>query len=323
MISYVARRTLAAAPLVVGVLTLVFLLVQLVPGRALTLEPGTGVDPHASDQLRRIFGTDRPLPERYLAWLAGFLTGDLGLSISFRRPVMDLVAEAVGNTFLLAGLAILLQFLLGIGAGLLAVSSRSSAVDRSITAAAGIVYSIPSYWLGLVLVGLLSVRLGWLPVSAMHAIDAPTLGRWERLLDSARHLVLPCLSLTLPAAAGISLYVRDEMVAILGRPFVKAASARGVSRAEVIARHGLRGALLPLVNLFGLALPGLVGGSVVIEVLFAWPGMGRLAYQAVLSRDEPLILGCAWIATVLVIFGSLVADLLSAAIDPRVRETIP
>ena len=146
------------------------------------------------------------------------------------------------------------------------------------------------------------------------------MGTWKRLADAALHLVLPCLALTLPAAAGIALYVRDEMRDLLGRSPIEMARARGATRRRLLLRHALGGALVPVITLLGLALPGLVGGSAVLEVLFAWPGMGRLAYEAVLSSDEPLTLGCAWIGSVAVIAGSLAADLLAAWADPRLRE---
>jgi len=322
MVGFAVRRIISALPLVVGVLTLVFLLVQLVPGDPFRRAEGPDVSREAADRLGEAFGTDRPLPERYLSWLANFLGGDLGTSYSLRRPVTVLLKEAIGNTMLLAGLAIALQFLLGTGAGIAAARLHGSAIDRAVGGAAGILYALPSYWLGLLLTWTLSVRLGWLPASQMHAIDAHDFGPLQRALDALRHLVLPCLSLALPAAGGIALYVRDEMRAALGRGFVQGVRARGVGEAGVILRHGLSNALLPVVNLLGLALPGLVGGSVVIEVLFAWPGMGRLAYQAVLAQDEPLVLGCVWIASLMVIGGNLLADLLSAALDPRVREAV-
>ncbi len=317
------RRLVAILPLALGVLTVVFLLLEVLPGRPFGLEPGTGVRPGAADDLRRIFAADRPLVERYLDWLRGFLTGDLGISFAYRRPVGALISEAAGNTVTLAGLALAMQFLLGTAAGTAAAAADRKSIDRLITGTSSVLYSVPSFWLAVVLVSLVSVRLGWLPVSQMRSLDAAELGPWPRLVDVLRHLVLPCLSLALPAAAGIALYVRDEMRATLARGFIQAARARGTPRAGVVLRHGLAGVLRPVITLFGLAVPGLLGGSVVIEVLFAWPGMGRLAYQAVLSRDEPLVLGCTWVASLAVIASSLAADLLAAAVDPRVREATP
>ncbi|MBI1950453.1 MAG: ABC transporter permease [Acidobacteria bacterium] len=323
MISFVARRLLAAVPLLWGVLTLVFLIVQAVPGDPFQPDQGSAAAPGAGERLRHVFGADRPVPGRYLSWLGEFLTGDLGVSYSYRRPVAALLRDAVLNTFVLAGLALLLQFALGTAAGLVATRARRRWVDRSIVGCATALYSVPTFWLGLILAWLLSVQLGWLPASQMRSLDAASLDAPRRIADLLLHLALPCLSLALPAAGGVALYVRDELKALLRRGFIRNARARGVTERATLLRHGLKNALLPVVNLFGTALPALLGGSVVIEVLFAWPGMGRLAYQAVLSRDEPLILGCTWVASVAVVCGSLVADLVSAAIDPRVRESLP
>ena len=320
MIGFVVRRVLAAIPLIWGVATLVFLLVEAAPGEPFDTLKEPGVSAAAPARLREAFGIARPFLARYLDWLQGLLRGDLGASWSLRRPAAALIGDAALNTLILALPSLVLQFVLGLGCGVAAARARGGRADRAISAAAAAIYSLPSYCLALPLAWLLSVRLGWLPASQMHAVDAASLAPLPRLLDTLRHMVLPVLALVLPAAAGITLYVRDRMRASLGRGFVSAARARGLGNRQAELRHALRHALLPVVALFGLALPGLFGGSVVIEVLFAWPGLGRLAYQAVLARDLPLILGCTCLASALVILGSLVADLLAAALDPRARE---
>ena len=322
MLSYVARRLLLALPLLVGVLTLVFLLLAAAPGEPFQFEPAAGASREAAARLREIYGAGRPLAQRYFEWLAAYLSFDLGRSLSYREPVAVLLRGALRNTLVLAGSALALEFVLGTAAGV-AAAWRRGPLDRIITGASTVLYSVPSFWLALALVSAFSVRLGWLPASQMRSLDAGDLGRGARLLDGLRHLLLPCLALGLPSAAGVALYVRQEMKEVLARPFVRIAVARGARPGEIILRHALKNALLPVVNLLGVALPGLAGGSLVIEVLFAWPGMGRLAYQAVLARDTPLILGCAWGASLAVILGSLAADLLSAWLDPRVREAAP
>ena len=311
---------MAAVPLLLGVLTLVFILVQAAPGDPFRFEPAAGVSGTAEQALRRAFDADRPLPARYFGWLRGFLTGDLGISVTYHRPVSDLLREAATNTLALTGFALLLQFLLGTAGGLAAAGSRKLWLDRLLTGLSSLAYSVPSFWLGLALVWLFSVRLGWLPVSQMRSVDAAEHSGVWRAVDFLRHLALPCAALTLPSAGGIALYVREEVRARLSRAFVRSARARGIGEPSIVLRHSLKSALLPIVTLFGLALPGLLGGSVVLEVLFAWPGMGRLAYQAVLAKDEPLVLGCAWVTSVLVVAGSIVADLLSAWVDPRARD---
>jgi peptide/nickel transport system permease protein len=316
----VARRLLVALPLAWAVRTLVFLLIEAVPGRPFAAVEEPGVSRETGARLRRALGADRPAIERYASWLSAFVTGDLGSSYSLHRPVAGLVIEGLENTSLLAGTAIVVQFGLGTLAGMLAARRRGGWLDRTISASASALYAMPSFWIGSVLVTLLAVRLGWFPPTQMRSIDAHELSPLARVTDIAWHLVLPCLALALPAAGGIALYVRDEVAAALARAFARASRARGLSERRVLWRHGLAHALLPLAQLFGLVLPGVVGGSVLVEVLFAWPGMGRLLHQAVLARDAPLVLGCTWAGTVAVILGSLVADLLSALVDPRVGE---
>jgi len=317
---FVLRRLLSVLPLVWGTATLVFLLVEAAPGVPFDSLREPGVSPRTAIRLHEAFGADRPFLDRYVDWLEGLLHGDFGTSWSYRQPAAGLIREAALNTLTLAGPALILQFALGLAAGFVAARSRGGFADRGMSAAAAALYSIPSFCLALPLTWLLAVRLRWLPVSQMHSLDAATLSALPRLLDTVRHLVLPCLALVLPTAAGIALYVRDQVRAALDLGFVSAARARGLGWRQAELRHALRAALLPVVALFGLAIPGILGGSVAIEVLFAWPGLGRLAYQAVLARDTPLILGCTCVASLLVVAGGLLADLLSAALDPRARE---
>jgi len=317
---FVLRRLLSVLPLVWGTATLVFLLVEAAPGVPFDSLREPGVSPRTAIRLHEAFGADRPFLDRYVDWLEGLLHGDFGTSWSYRQPAAGLIREAALNTLTLAGPALILQFALGLAAGFVAARSRGGFADRGMSAAAAALYSVPSFCMALPLTWLLAVRLRWLPVSQMHSLDAATLSTLPRLLDTVRHLVLPCLALVLPTAAGIALYVRDQVRAALDLGFVSAARARGLGWRQAELRHALRAALLPVVALFGLAIPGILGGSVAIEVLFAWPGLGRLAYQAVLARDTPLILGCTCVASLLVVAGGLLADLLSAALDPRARE---
>lgn len=321
MILHVSRRLVATIPILAVALTTLFILLQMAPGDPFAPEPGPNVNRDAG-ALRKALGADRPVGSRYLRWAAGLLSGDLGFSWSMRRPVVDLIGEAARNTALLMGTALFAQFGLGIAVGLVAASLHGRWLDRVVGACATTLYSVPSYWLGLILTVLFSVRLGWLPVSQMHSAGAADMPSTWRAWDAARHLVLPCVSLTLPVAAGIALLVRETVSDALTRAYVRTARARGVSRRRVVVCHALRNALLPVAGLLGLALPALVGGSIVVEVLFAWPGMGRLAYQSALARDEPLVLGCAAVTAVLVVIGGLAADLAAAALDPRIKESV-
>jgi peptide/nickel transport system permease protein len=307
----IARRLAAAVVVAWAVATLAFLLVQAVPGRAFDELSLQGLPPQAAERLRVLFGADRPFGVRYIDWMAGLLRGDLGFSLEHRRPVGSLVAEALGNTLALTGLALAAQIFLGVTAGTLAAVSRSRWVDRAASGLAALLYSFPSFWMGLLLVAAFSIALPWFPVSQMRSIDGGGMS------DLLRHLVLPCAALALPLAAGTSLYVRDEMREALARPFAAAARARGAGEGRVAVAHALRSVLLPVAQITGLSIQGVVAGSVVVEVLFAWPGMGRLAYDALLARDEPLVLACVLVGAVAVVLGGLAADVLSALCDPR------
>jgi peptide/nickel transport system permease protein len=254
-------------------------------------------------------------------WLGQLVTGDLGFSTAFRRPVGPLLVEAARNSIRLVGAVLLFQFVVGIAAGVVAAARRGGWIDLAVRWSSALAYATPGFVIGLGLIAVFGTGLGWLPATQMHSIDIAEKSAWLALVDRLRHLVMPCLALALPGAAAVALYTRDTLAGVLERPFLQSARSRGLSPARVLLRHGLFNAMLPIVQLFGLSLPGLVGGSVVVETLFAWPGMGRLAHHAVLARDEPLILGCTLVAVVAVLLGSLTADLLSAALDPRIRDS--
>lgn len=320
VIGFAGRRLLSAIPLLWGAATLAFILVELAPGDPFDRLREPGVSVRTATRLHEAFGTTRPFVVRYIDWLEGLIRGDLGTSWSYRQPAAGLIRDAALNTLILAGPALALQFAIGLIAGIAAARSRGGLTDRCISLLASALYSIPSYCLALPLTWFLAVRLGWLPVSQMRSIDAAALPVLARLFDAARHLALPCLALVTPSAAGIALYVRDQMRTAIDRGFVSAARSRGLGHRQAELRHALRVSLLPVTALFSVALPGILGGNVAIEVLFAWPGLGRLAYQAILARDLPLILGCTCFWSLLVVAGGLAADLLAAAIDPRARE---
>lgn len=315
MRGYFLRRLLAAPLLLLGVLTLTFILVHLAPGEPFSGERSAGLDPEAAARLRAIFGADAPVHEQYAAWLRAVARLDFGVSFTHRRAVVSVLGAALGPTLLLMGSALLLALAGGTLAACAAAGLRSRAVDRALASASIAVYSAPSFWIGVLLVQVAAVRLGWLPVSGWRSIEGT--GVPPSLMDLGRHLVLPCLTLAAPAAAGIALHLQASLAASLAGPASLAALARGASRRRVIALH-MRNAAATLVTLLGFALPGLVGGSLVVEVLFAWPGMGRVAYEAILARDLPVILASIALAAAVAIAGSLAADIGCALADRRV-----
>ncbi|MBD3867440.1 MAG: ABC transporter permease [Acidobacteria bacterium] len=317
----IIKRLLLAIPLALGAATLVFVLMESAPGSPVDQWIGNRpVPPEVRDRLERAYGLDRPAPERYVRWLSSVcLKGELGWSHSRSRPVRQAIAEALPATLLLSGAALLVHLVAGIGLGLWSALSRGRIV-RGVHGTALALYAMPVFWVGLMAILLLAVRFPVFPPSSMRSVDAADLSALGRWLDILRHLALPALVLGLSSAAGLSRFVRGGLLTALAEPFVHAARARGLHRRAATLRHALRPALLPVVNLIGMTLPILVSGTLIIEVVFGWPGMGRLTYNAIQAHDLPVVLATTVLAAGLVIIGNLLADIAMAMLDPRVRD---
>ena len=320
MAAWLLRRVGAALLTVLAVVTLVFFAIHLAPGTPFLPSGDRPLDPAVEAGLRARFGLDRPLGAQYVRYLAALARGDLGESFSQQRPVGEALAQALPNTLVLAGSALAVDFVLGTLLGVLMAARAGRGSDRWLGAVTLVVYALPTFWLGLVLLLAFGQWLHWLPVGGVtDPVMYGALGFGGRLADRIRHLLLPALSLGLVGAAGTARFQRAAMVDALGQGFVRTARAGGLSERRVLG-HALRNALLPSITLLGLALPFLLTGSVVVETVFAWPGMGKLAADAIASRDYPVVLAATLVAAVLVVSGSLLADLLYAAADPRIRR---
>ena len=311
-------------PLLLGIVTLLFFLLHLAPGDPTTAFFNPNISPEVLEQMRRNLGLDRPLPEQYVRWLGAFLRGDFGYSFSQFRPVLDVIADALPNTLLLGGVSLVLVFLVGCTIGVLQATRQYTRTDHVITLVSLFIYSMPGFWLGLVLILLFSspavpdaLRL---PISGMRSLDHEMMTAPARWLDLARHLVLPSIALGIASAAGIARYMRGSMLEVIGQDYIRTARAKGLSERAVVLHHALRNALLPVISLLGLFLPILFGGALVIEVVFSWPGMGRLLYDAIFARDYPVVLAATFLFGALVVVGNLAADLLYALADPRIRH---
>jgi peptide/nickel transport system permease protein len=321
MPGYLLRRLAASLLLLLLVLTATFVLLHLAPGDPLAVVDGLPIPKAEREHLIRAYGLDRPLAEQYVRWLgAVVLHGDWGLSYSQQRPVSTVIGEALPATLLLAGAALLVEYGLGVSLGVAAARRSGSAVDRAIRAGSLLLYSQPPFWLGILAILLFAYRLRWLPASHMHSIGAGGLGAAARLADLGRHLVLPALTIGLGTAGGAARFVRASLLDVLGRDHIRAARAKGLSERRVVWVHALRGALPPLIQLLGISVPNLLSGALIIEVVFAWPGLGRITWEAILSRDYPVVVATTALSAVLVIAANLVADLLHAAADPTLRR---
>ncbi len=316
----VLRRLAMLVPLVLLVVTLTFVVVQAAPGSYADTIDNPRLSPEIRELIRARYGLDRPPLEQYLSWLGAVLTGDLGVSFLYKEPVSRVLMRALPPTLLLAGTALLLDLVLGLALALAAARRPFGWADRIITLLSLGLYGIPSFWLAGIFILVFSLVLGWFPASHMHSVGADGLTGFAWLLDLLRHLALPALCLGLVGAAGTARYLRSTLLDVRASRWMLAARARGLPRWRLLLVHALRPALLPVVTLLGLSLPILVSGSVVIETVFSWPGMGLVAYNAARARDIPLILGATLVGAIAVILGNLAADLLYAVVDPRVRR---
>ena len=322
MVRALLRRAFTGLAVVLGVVTLMFFLIRLAPGDPALLLVGPTASEEQLAAQRRSLGLDQPLAQQYATWLARFTEGDWGTSIATGRRVRAMIAEAWPATVRLVGLSLLLSYVLGIVVGAIQAGSGGR-VDTSLSVVTVTLFALPGYWLGLMLVMVFTYWARALPAFGAAGFDADFLTGWGRVADRLRHLALPLTTLTLIGVGGVARYVRGAMLDVRGAPHVAVARAKGLSPAEVNFRHVLRNALIPVVTLLGLSLPALFSGAVFIESIFAWPGVGRVMVEAVGARDYPVIMAATAVSAALVVAGNLVAELLTAWVDPRVRTARP
>ena len=318
---FVAGRLVQAAIVVFLVTTVTFVLVHLAPGDPIaTALDRPGVSEAVRQQWRESFGLDRPVGEQYVRWMDNAIRGELGWSFSFRRPVRDVIAEALPRTLLLVGLSFVLSFVLGIVVAVLQTERPGGHRDRWLGRVLLLLYSVPDFWLALVVLLIFAYRLPIFPPSGIvDPVMHDYLSSWGRLLDRLRHLVLPVTTLTLLATAAISRHQRSALMEVMPSDWMRTAIAKGMSHRRAVRRHALRNALLPSITLAGLYLPALAAGALFVEKVYSWPGMGLLAANAISARDYPLITAAVLVISVAVALGALLADVASAAADPRIR----
>ncbi|MGH7449489.1 MAG: ABC transporter permease [Longimicrobiales bacterium] len=323
--AYILRRLLGAIPLLIGIATIIFFVLYLAPGDPTSIYFNPNVPPEIIEQMRRNMGLDQPLYVQYFKWLTSFVRGDFGHSFAQSRPVADVVFEALPNTLMLTGIALVLVFVIGMLIGVLQAVRQYSIFDSTSSVASLFFYSMPSFWLALMLVLIFSLKAhtwGWpiaLPATGITSVDYEFMSTGEKLMDRIAHLILPVGTLTLALAAGVARYMRGQMLEVIRQDYIRTARAKGLSERTVIMKHALRNSMLPVITLLGLYLPFLFSGTVFVEVIFAWPGMGRIIVDAIFQRDYPLVMATSFIFAVIVVAGNLLADVLYAVADPRIR----
>jgi peptide/nickel transport system permease protein len=315
---FVLRRVVQGVPTLVGITLVSFLVLRLAPGDPVLLMFG-GQQLRADElvALRAAYGLDQPLPVQYLAWLRHVLSGDFGRSFLYNRPVLDMIEAALPNTLLLAGLSLLVTLLVGVPLGVLAARYRGQWLDRLIRIVGVAGHAVPAFWFGLLFILILSVQFRLFPVGGMLTIGKDPLDLPDRLA----HLVGPVLTLSLAGIANYSRYMRTETLEVLNQDYVRTARAKGLRETQVLSVHAFRNALLPLVTALGSQLAFLVSGAVVVEQVFAWPGMGRMTYEAARSKDYPIVMGVVVITSLMLLTCYIVRDVAYGIVDLRVRRT--
>ena len=322
MLGLLARRALQGVAIVWLVASATFVLVAFAPGDVVdTTYSQPNVPAAVQAHLRHEFCLDRGIVLRYGCWIRSVAKGELGYSLSLGRPVAAALGQALPNTLLLMAFALVGTFAVGVATALAQVRRPGSSADHAIGAISMFFFAMPDFWFALFALFIFSYKLGWLPLTGMtDPVMYPYLGFWGRLADRAAHLVLPVGTFVLVGSAGIARYQRAALLDVLSQDFVRTARAKGVSERQVLMRHVFRNALLSVITLVGLYLPALLGGTVLIETVFSWPGMGLLTTNALAARDYPLLVAAVMVASALVVTGSLLADLLYAVADPRLRR---
>ncbi len=323
MINYLIKRLFALIPLMLGITLITFVVIHLAPGEPVEMQ--TAMNPkitaEARQRLREFYGLDKPLHVQYINWLGKLARLDFGRSFApDNRPVIDKIKERIPITVSLSIIALVIEFGFAIPIGIYAAIRQNSVMDKGITVFVFVGFAVPTFWLALLLMYLFGVKLGWLPISGLHSLGSEGYGTFRWLADLAKHLIMPIAVASFGSLAGVSRYMRSTMLEVIRQDYITTARAKGLSERVVIMRHALRNALLPVITLLGFSLPGLIGGSVIFETIYAIPGMGQLFYMGVMSRDYPLVMGILVIGAFLTLLGNLLADIGYALADPRIRH---
>jgi peptide/nickel transport system permease protein len=319
VIPYLLRRLIETVPVVVAVVAITFALIHTAPGDpVLVLSGQHDASPQFVAEVRRAYGLDRPLPLQLLMYLGRLLRGDFGQSISFAEPVLSVITDRLPATLLLIGVSTLMSLIVGTALGVVAARRPGALFDSSLTAMAGFAWSLPIFWLAQLLMLVFSVWLGWFPTSGIVSVRARYEG-FARVLDVVHHLVLPATTIFLLRLAVTARLARSSMVEVLHEQYIVTARAKGLAEARVIGVHALRNAIRPVITATGTGFGTLVAGTVLTETVFAYPGLGRLLYDAILARDYPLLMGLFVVISVFVVLVNLATDVVYGSVDPRAR----
>lgn len=322
MLRYFSRKIVHLVLTLLAVIATNFAIFHLMPGDPVThIARGQHLDADAIARLRSFYGLDRPLSSQFLTYLQNLAHGDLGFSYSYSSPVGPIVLKALGNTLILVTVSTVLVIVLGVLIGVFAATRRGTKTDGGLVIGSLVFWSLPTFWVGMLLIFVFAVMLDWLPIAGMYTADAIYPNVFSRIADLARHLVLPTVAMVFVDIAQFVLISRSSLLATLAEDFMTTARAKGLAARRVLWRHGVPNALLPVVTATSLYASATVGGTIQVETVFSWPGMGQLIYLSVIRRDYPVMEACFLIFAVVVVLANFASDLMYRILDPRVRLT--
>lgn len=321
MTQYIIRRLIESIPTIIGASIIIFLVFTMAPGDFISAQFGmdSKMTQEKKEELRELYGLNKPLPERYAIWMGEIVKGNFGESYLYKKPVTDVINTFVWNSFILSATVLVLQWMAAALVGIVAAIRQYTLYDQLVTLFVFLAMSLPSFFLGLLLLKLFAVDYRIFPLGGMSSTGIPHEG-WAYIKDVMWHMALPVITLTMLSIGGLTRYFRTSMLEVIRQDYVRTAYAKGLKDHVVIFKHALRNALLPLITLFALELPGLFSGAIITERIFNWPGIGKVTLDAIFQRDYPLVMGFTLFISVLTILGNILADVLYGVADPRVRH---
>jgi len=318
MKQYIIRRLLQMIPTLIGISIIIFTISAMVPGDYITARDNPNMTAERAAELRAIYGLDKPDWQRYFIWAGNMITGNFGTSLQHKLPVMEVIGEYVWNSFIIAFFAMILSWLIAVLAGVFSAKFQYSLLDKLITLAIFVCMALPSFFIGLLLIKWFALDLKLLPVGGMTTAGLKG-GSWTYIWDVVKHSILPISVLTMLSIGGLSRYFRTSMLEVIRQDYIRTARAKGLKERTVIFKHAFRNAMIPAITLLGFELPGLFGGAMIMEQIFAWPGIGHVYLNSINMRDYPFMLGFTIFLAMLTLIGNLLADLLYGIADPRIR----
>lgn len=318
MMQYTVKRILKMIPILIIISAIIFGIISMAPGDFVDGKANPNMSTEKVEQLKEIYGLDKPLPIRYINWLKNVVKGNFGDSLRYKQPVTQVINEHIWNSFLLAVISFVLCLIIAIPIGIISATRQYSMFDKTFTLLSFIGISLPSFFVALVSIKIFSLDLGLFPIGGMTTAGSKATGI-SNFMDIAKHMLLPVASLTIIQFGSLVRYVRTSMLEVIKQDYIRTARAKGLKEKVVIYKHALRNGLIPIITFVGMTIPSLFAGAIITETIFVWPGIGRIGYEAILTRDYTLLMGFNMFMALMTLIGNLLSDILYAVVDPRIK----